>query len=368
MLVAGRPSATRSSAPSLAAFAERAAIPLLAEPLSGARRGAAAVAHYDALLRDGPWADAHKPDLVLRVGDLPTSKPLRAVAARARRRRRRSPSTPSTRGRTRPATSRRSSAPTRARRSPPSASGCRRAATGSGCDGWRAADGAAGRGDRGDAGPARAERAARGAPSSARALPPNATLVVASSMPVRDVETFFPARDDGPRVLANRGANGIDGTVSTAFGVAAAAPHGPAVLLIGDVALAHDVGGLLAATRLGLKLTIVLIDNDGGGIFEFLPVSGEGEDYVRHVVTPHGLDLSPRRGPLRLRLRARRGPRGLPGRARARAAADRTTIVSVRTDREANVRLHRRCLDGGRRVRPGGRLASGARWQSPRPP
>ena len=61
-------------------------------------------------------------------------------------------------------------------------------------------------------------------------------------MPVRDVETFFPARPDPPRVLANRGANGIDGTVSTAS-APPRAPHGPVVLLIGDVALAHDVGG-----------------------------------------------------------------------------------------------------------------------------
>src|SRR5205085_7998913 len=75
-------------------------------------------------------------------------------------------------------------------------------------------------------------------------LPAEATLVVASSMPVRDVETFFPARDAPPRVLSNRGANGIDGTVSTALGVAAAGA-GPTALLIGDVALAHDVGGLL---------------------------------------------------------------------------------------------------------------------------
>jgi 2-succinyl-5-enolpyruvyl-6-hydroxy-3-cyclohexene-1-carboxylate synthase len=172
-------------------------------------------------------------------------------------------------------------------------------------------------------------------------LPDDATVVVASSMPVRDVETFFPARDDGPRVLANRGANGIDGTVSTAFGAAAAAPHGPAVLLIGDVALAHDVGGLLAATRLGLKLTIVLIDNDGGGIFEFLPVSGEGEDYLRHVVTPHGLDLSHAAALYGCgfeRAADLEGFRAALGRA---LAADRTTIVSVRTEREANVRLHR---------------------------
>ena len=122
-------------------------------------------------------------------------------------------------------------------------------------------------------------------------LPPEATLVVASSMPIRDVETFFPVRADPPRVLANRGANGIDGTVSTAFGVAAAA-SGPAVLLIGDVALAHDVGGLLAARRLDLPLVIVLLHNDGGGIFDFLPVAGEGDAFERHVATPHGLDFA----------------------------------------------------------------------------
>ena len=77
MLVAGRNERDPQLGPALASFAESAAIPLLAEPLSGARRGQAAVAHYDALLRDPAWAEAHKPDLVLRVGDLPTSKPLR---------------------------------------------------------------------------------------------------------------------------------------------------------------------------------------------------------------------------------------------------------------------------------------------------
>ena len=92
-------------------------------------------------------------------------------------------------------------------------------------------------------------------------------------------------------MLSNRGANGIDGTVSSAFG-AAAAGDGPVVLLIGDVALAHDIGGLLAARRLGLALTIVLLNNDGGGIFHFLPVAGQTDAFEEHVATPHGLDFA----------------------------------------------------------------------------
>src|SRR6201999_675079 len=124
-------------------------------------------------------------------------------------------------------------------------------------------------------------------------LPPRATLVVASSMPIRDVETFFPARPEPFRVLSNRGANGIDGTVSAAFGVALGS-RGPTVLLIGDVALAHDVGGLLAASRVdGARLVVVLIDNDGGGVFNSLPVAwGAGAEFEPHVATPHGLDFA----------------------------------------------------------------------------
>ncbi len=124
-------------------------------------------------------------------------------------------------------------------------------------------------------------------------LPGSSTLFVASSMPVRDIESFWPVREDPPRVLCNRGANGIDGTVSSAFGAAAAADE-PVVLLIGDVALAYDIGGLLAARRLGIALTIVLLDNGGGGIFDFLPVAGipEQELYDTHVATPTGLDFA----------------------------------------------------------------------------
>jgi 2-succinyl-5-enolpyruvyl-6-hydroxy-3-cyclohexene-1-carboxylate synthase len=340
VLVAGRNERDPQLGPALASFAERAAIPLLAEPLSGARRGGAAVAHYDALLRDPAWAEAHRPDLVLRVGDLPTSKPLRQwlhalpdaiqiafdpegawqdpggfvstmIGADPR-------GTLTTIGERLP--------PTRDR---------------AWVEDWRAADGRAAEAIAATLAPAGLSEPMTAAELGTR-LPSHATLFVGSSMPVRDVETFFGVREDAPRVLANRGANGIDGTVSTAFGAAAAAPHGPAVLLTGDVALAHDVGGLLAAARLGLKLTIVVVDNDGGGIFAFLPVSGEGADYVEHVATPHGLDsarIAELYGLAHERAEDVEGFRAALDRA---LAADRTTIVAVRTDRDANVALHRR--------------------------
>jgi 2-succinyl-5-enolpyruvyl-6-hydroxy-3-cyclohexene-1-carboxylate synthase len=163
-------------------------------------------------------------------------------------------------------------------------------------------------------------------------------------MPIRDVEAFLGARAEAPRVLANRGANGIDGTTSSAFGAAASGGR-PVVLLTGDVALAHDIGGLLAARRLGLSLTIVLLNNDGGGIFHFLPVAGETDAFEEHVATPHGLDFE--------RVAAMYGcayesadeldelkaavGRALPGPA--------TTIIEVRTDRVANLALHRRVAE-----------------------
>ncbi len=172
-------------------------------------------------------------------------------------------------------------------------------------------------------------------------------------MPVRDLESFWPVRAEPPRVLCNRGANGIDGTVSSAFG-AAAAGQGPVVLLIGDVALAHDIGGLIAAGRLELALTIVLLDNSGGGIFDFLPISGAslaresdpdapGQDiYTRHVLTPTGLDFA--RAAALYGLEHER-PQDMPALRSAlerRLASGRSSIIEVRCEREQNVALHQR--------------------------
>jgi 2-succinyl-5-enolpyruvyl-6-hydroxy-3-cyclohexene-1-carboxylate synthase len=339
VLVAGRAERDPQLGAALGRFAERAGIPLLADPLSGARQGPSAVAHYDALLRDPAWAQAHRPDLVLRVGDLPTSKPLRqwlhgledalqlafdpenawqdpqgAVATLT--------------GADPRTTLERVGAPGRRTRDR------------EWLEDWRRADGAAARAIA-DALDGAGLSEPRIAAEIGVRLPAEATLVVASSMPVRDVETFFPVREQPFRVLSNRGANGIDGTVSTAFGAAAVSP-GPTVLLTGDVALAHDVGGLLAAARTGAKLVVVLIDNDGGGIFNFLPVAREGEDFRALVATPHGLDFAHAAALYGLGWERAAEPVGFRAALDAALAAERSTIVCVRTDREENVAVHRR--------------------------
>jgi 2-succinyl-5-enolpyruvyl-6-hydroxy-3-cyclohexene-1-carboxylate synthase len=117
------------------------------------------------------------------------------------------------------------------------------------------------------------------------------TLFVASSMPIRDLE-WFGAPRAGVRVLSNRGANGIDGLVSTAAGVAWGLAPRPVTAVLGDLAFLHDAGGLRAAASLE-NLDYVVIDNDGGAIFDFLPQASELEaDTFRTLfTTPHGLDL-----------------------------------------------------------------------------
>ncbi len=119
-------------------------------------------------------------------------------------------------------------------------------------------------------------------------------LVVASSLPVRHLEQYTVGTRQGVRVYANRGASGIDGTVSTAFGVAAANPAVRTVLLTGDLAFYHDLNGLLAAKRASVNnLTIVLVNNDGGGIFNRLPIAQFDPPFTDLFLTPHGLDFEP---------------------------------------------------------------------------
>jgi 2-succinyl-5-enolpyruvyl-6-hydroxy-3-cyclohexene-1-carboxylate synthase len=154
-------------------------------------------------------------------------------------------------------------------------------------------------------------------------------------MPIRDVDAFASSASAGVRVLANRGVNGIDGVVSSAAGAAAATGR-PTLALVGDLALLHDLGGLVAAARLRVPLTVVAVNNDGGGIFHFLPIAQRTDRFDELFATPHGLDL--------------RGAAQLCGAEFARctdlaslreALRPGFRLIEARTDRIRNVEQHR---------------------------
>ncbi len=123
-------------------------------------------------------------------------------------------------------------------------------------------------------------------------LPENANVFIANSLPVRHLDQFARPNAKNLRVFCNRGASGIDGIVSTALGVAAGQPQHPLVLITGDLAFYHDMNGLLALKRLGIKATIVVINNDGGGIFYRLPIRDFEPTFTDLFRTPTGLDFS----------------------------------------------------------------------------
>ena len=125
----------------------------------------------------------------------------------------------------------------------------------------------------------------------ARHLPEATALFIANSMPVRDVEYVWPGNNRAIRPLCNRGANGIDGTLSSALGIAHGADH-PAVLLTGDLALLHDTNGFLLRPKFRGGLTIVLINNRGGGIFEHLPVAQFEPPFEEFFATPQEVDFA----------------------------------------------------------------------------
>jgi 2-succinyl-5-enolpyruvyl-6-hydroxy-3-cyclohexene-1-carboxylate synthase len=331
--IAAEPRGLIVCGPASERIAEQAALlaaasgwPLLAEPTSGVRCGehdrSHVIAHYDVLLRIEDFVSQHVPGLVLRVGDMPTSKPLRAFVAES------SQIVVDPHGawheptRTAELMLEAAAAPTlgalaaavemRVGAEPREA-----AAPGTGpprdgwLAGWREAD-------------AKVWAAVEGAPDGFEGkvlaglepeLPDEAVVWVSSSMPIRDVEAYFPQSPKRLRFLANRGANGIDGVPSSAMG-AAIATGLPTWVLIGELALQHDAGGLLGARRAGVELEIVCLNNGGGGIFDFLPVAEHADPaaYEAHIATPSDVvDL----GAL------------WPG------------LREIRTDRRQNVALHR---------------------------
>jgi 2-succinyl-5-enolpyruvyl-6-hydroxy-3-cyclohexene-1-carboxylate synthase len=280
------------------ALADALAWPVLADPRSGLRRdGRRVVAAADGILRSARFADAHRPEVVLRLGERWASKVVTTFVAGA------------------PtvvvdphgwADPERSAA--RLVRADPTEF-CR-AVTAAVRDAgieksggaapwsvdWEAAErrarrvvdeALAARAGEWSTGPTEPALAAR----VVAAVPDGSALVVSSSMPVRDVEAFGAPRG-GLRVLGNRGANGIDGVVSTALGVALAG--GPTTALVGDLAFLHDVSALVGPTSERPPLTVVVADNGGGGIFSFLPQAARlgPEQFERLFGTPPGADTA----------------------------------------------------------------------------
>ncbi len=312
----------------VAAFAASTGWPVLADPTSRARDVDGAVGAFDAILRHGGAAADLRPDVVVRTGRPAASRVLgewvtasgallvqvggpgvidpdhRVVATMA-----------------------------------PAAMGVLAARLGPiGDDGFRSAWIRAGQLADAAIGGVLGAEAPLSEPAVARtiavALPADAELVVASSMPVRDLEWY-----GGPaaRAHANRGANGIDGVVSTALGVALRGA--PTVVVVGDVAFVHDGGALTAlAGRPGADLRIVVVDNDGGGIFSFLPQATvlDGARFEQLYGTPHGTDV--------VALARAHGIDAATVRTAvelaARVTAPGPSVTRVATDRADNVRVH----------------------------
>lgn len=324
------------------ALGEATGWPVVADPRSGAR-GAhrSVVAHADLLLRHRPTAETLRPDVVLRLGSPPVSKVVGAwlaasgarqvvVAAGARW------SDPD-----RTAAHVHHGDPTAVATALARLVGQPRRADWAGA--WETAEDAASAATDTVLGrhPEPTE------PGVARtllgALPEGATVMVSSSMPVRDIE-WFGGRHPGVRVLANRGANGIDGVVSTGVGAALGARESgrPTAVLIGDVALLHDSNALLGLADRGVDLTIVVVDNDGGGIFSFLPQATalEPARYELLFGTPHGVDLAALAAVHGIETVAPETATAVAGVIAASLAAGGVRLVLVRTDRAANVALH----------------------------
>ena len=181
-------------------------------------------------------------------------------------------------------------------------------------------------------------------PEVARALvataAPGDLVYLASSMPIRDVDTFAEPRSD-VRVLANRGVNGIDGTISAAMGAALAGDS--VTLLIGDIAALHDATALTEVARLGIPLRVVVVNNDGGGIFSFLPQARsetvDTRTFEQHWGTPHGLEFVPIANAFGLEARS---VTTLDGFVEAVAGPIvGPDLIELRTDRQVNVQQHK---------------------------
>jgi 2-succinyl-5-enolpyruvyl-6-hydroxy-3-cyclohexene-1-carboxylate synthase len=340
VIVAGRQLDPELREP-LAHLAAAAGYPILAEPTSQLRCGphdrSHVVTSYDLLLRDERFRAATAPDLVLRFGEMPTSKPLRSWLAES--------------GAEQIVVD-----PFGGWNEP-----SRRAAALLRADPTELAAGWAARLGEERPHPALwldAERAAReaideelgslGEPSEpalqlalGAAYEDGDLVYTASSMPIRDQEAFLPAGDADALFLSNRGANGIDGLISSGIGAAHATGR-PTTIVTGDLGLLHDIGSLAVLREVSTPVRIVVIDNDGGGIFHFLPQESalDGDEFETLLGTPRGVDVARAAAMFDLPHHRLESLDQLP-----EALAAGTGLIEVSVDRETNVELHRSLAD-----------------------
>ncbi len=325
----------------LAELARVAGFPILAEPTSQIRCGphdrSQVVTAYDLLLRDERFSTRVIPDLVLRFGEMPTSKPLREWLTRS--------------GADQIAVdplggwnepTRRAAALLRAdptdlaagwaarlgeQRDPPSA--------------WIEAEAAARRAIEGELDQIETTTEPGLHAAFGEAHRDGDLVYTASSMPIRDQEAFLGAVDADALFLCNRGANGLDGLISSGIGAADATGR-PTTIVTGDLGLLHDLGGLAALREVTTPVRIVVIDNDGGGIFHFLPqeTALDMAEFEALLGTPRGVSVSRAADLFELPHQSLGSIAELP-----EALAAGTGLIEVRADRHTNVELHRRLAD-----------------------
>lgn len=331
----------------IADLAARAGIPVLADVLANLRTGSpdrtAVIARFDALLRSPAFRAEHAPDFVLRFGATPTSKVvgtwLRDVGGEQL--------VVDDGGWNEPYV-----VPGRLVHADPAVLATelsRRVAAGSReawLRRWREADAGADAVIRGTLG--RFDEPFEGGVFAGlpEQLPDGTILYVGNSMPIRDADAFLPGSERQLRLLGNRGASGIDGIVSSALG-AAAAGVGPVVAVVGDLSFVHDMNALVAARLHGLDLTLVVVDNDGGGIFSFLPqASADRPDvglpahYEELFGTPHGVDGAAVATALGADVQELE-PATVAQQIGASVRTGGIRLLRLRTDRRRNLELHR---------------------------
>ncbi len=366
LVVAGPSAEPERDGPAAKALAAITGYPLLADALSGARfgddEGAPPIGGYDLFLEHAPTRRALRPELTLRLGASPTSARLRSFLEEAGGEQwvvdggvrwkdhlnvanhyvradvanftealRAAVAAGSGRGR--------GASAEKASRSGPTGAGD--AAREEWRGRWRRA---------GDVTARAVASRSRGelfegavCAEVVRAAPPGSTIFVSSSMPVRDLDAFAFPRRKPLLVHGNRGASGIDGILSSAAGVAAGG-EGPVLAIVGDVAFIHDMNGLLSA-RDHAEVIFVLVNNDGGGIFHFLPIRDHEPEFTRYFATPHGLDFAHAAALHGLPHERVRPPARLGPSLERAVARGGSGIIEVRTEREGNRRARQAVRD-----------------------